>query len=144
VRSVCRNASGATSTAGSAAACGGNGNVVGYVAIDPSARFVQAQTGAVANVGRNTVDSGHVNFWNMSLFKRFAIGEARSLQFRFQAFNPFNVGQYSLGFADVAPVQISTNAQSPSYANVTASNFLNDRQFDRQGRSFQLGLKFGF
>jgi hypothetical protein len=41
-------------------------------------------------------------------------------------------------------VQISTNAQSPSYANVTAANFLNAGQFDRQGRSFQLGLKFSF
>jgi hypothetical protein len=41
-------------------------------------------------------------------------------------------------------VQISTNAQSPSYANVAAANFLNAGQFDRQGRSFQLGLKFSF
>jgi hypothetical protein len=59
-------------------------------------------------------------------------------------FNAFNVGQYALGNADVAPVQLSTNAQSASYANVTAANFLNSRQFDRRGRSFQLGLKFNF
>ncbi len=57
--------------------------------------------------------------------------------------DPLPVGQYSLGNADVAPVQ-STNATNPSYANVTAANFLNSRQFDRQGRSFQLGLKFSF
>ncbi len=80
----------------------------------------------------------------MSLFKRIPISEGKNLQFRFEVFNTFNVGQYSLGNADVAAVQISTNAQSPSYANVTAANFLNEKQFDRQGRSFQLGLKFSF
>ena len=72
------------------------------------------------------------------------IREGKRLQFRFEMFNVFNVGQYALGNADVAPVQVSTNAHSPSYANVTAANFLNARQFDRQGRSFQLGLKFSF
>jgi hypothetical protein len=144
VRFVCLNASGATSAAASASACGGNGSVVGYVATNSTARYVQAQQGAVANVGRNTVDAEHFNLWNMSVFKNFNFGEVKRLQFRFEVFNSFNVGQYSLGNADVAPVQLSTNAQSPSYANVTAANFLNERQFDRQGRSFQLGLKLSF
>ncbi len=144
VNFVCRNASGATSVGGSATACGGNANVVGYVAANPAARYVQAQAGAVANVGRNTVNSERFNLWNMAMFKNFRIGEDKKLQFRFEIFNAFNVGQYTLGFADVAPVVVSTNAQSPSYANVTAANFLNERQFDRQGRSFQLGLKLSF
>ena len=144
VNFVCRNASGSTSIATSAAACGGNAAVVGYVAANSSARYVQAGQGTIANMGRNTVDSEHFNLWNMSMFKNFAITEGKSLQFRFEMFNVFNVGQYALGNADVAPVQISTNAQSPSYANVTAANFLNAGQFDRQGRSFQLGLKFSF
>ncbi len=78
------------------------------------------------------------------MFKNFTITEGKSLQFRFEMFNAFNVGQYPLGNADVAPVVLNTNASSPSYANVTAANFLNARQFDRQGRSFQLGLKFSF
>jgi hypothetical protein len=80
----------------------------------------------------------------MAFFKNFLITESKKLQFRFEMFNAFNVGQYALGFADTAPVVISTNATSPSYANVTAANFLNEKQFDRQGRSFQLGLKFSF
>jgi hypothetical protein len=141
---VCRNSSGATSVASSAGGCVGSAYVVGYVAANPNARYVQAGQGAIANVGRNTVDSEHFNLWNMSLFKNFDIREGKRLQFRFELFNAFNVGQYALGNADVAPVQVSTNAVSPSYANVTAANFLNARQFDRQGRSFQLGLKFSF
>jgi hypothetical protein len=144
VRFVCRSADGSSSIAGSASACGGNAAVVGYVATNPSARYVQAGQGAVANVGRNTIDAEHFNLWNMSLFRRINISEGKALQFRFEVFNAFNVGQYSLGFADVAPVQVSTNATSPSYANVTAANFLNSRQFDRQGRSLQLGLRLSF
>ncbi len=144
VRYVCRNAGGATSVAASASACGGNAGVIGYVASNPAARYVQAAAGAVANVGRNTVDSEHFNLWNMALFKNIGVGEGKRLQFRFELFNAFNVGQYTLGFADVSPVVLSTNATSPSYANVVAANFLNERQFDRQGRSFQLGLKLSF
>ncbi len=144
VRFVCRNADGSSTIAASAAACGGNAAVVGYVAANSSARYVQAGQGAVANVGRNTVDAEHFNLWNMSLFRKVSIREGKTLQFRFELFNAFNVGQYSLGNADVAPVQVSTNATSPSYANVTAANFLNSRQFDRQGRSIQLGLRFSF
>jgi hypothetical protein len=144
VNFVCRTSSGATSIATSAAACGGNAAVVGYVAANANARFVQAQQGAVSNVGRNTVDSEHLNLWNMSMFKSFAITEGKNLQFRFEMFNAFNTAQYALGSADVAAVVLNTNATSPSYANVAAANFLNARQFDRQGRSFQLGLKFHF
>jgi hypothetical protein len=144
VNFVCRTASGSTTIATSAASCGGNASVVGYVAANSSARYVQAQQGAIANVGRNTVDAERFNLWNMSMFKNIAIMEGKSLQFRFEMFNVFNVSQYALGNADVAPVVLNTNANSPSYANVAAANFLNAKQFDRQGRSFQLGLKFSF
>ena len=41
-------------------------------------------------------------------------------------------------------VSVSTNARSQSYANVTSANFLNEKQFDRQGRNFQLALKLNF
>jgi hypothetical protein len=44
----------------------------------------------------------------------------------------------------VAPVLLTTRAQSASYANVAAAQFLDATQFDRQGRSIQLGLKFMF
>ena len=144
VRFVCRATNGSTSTATSAAACGGNGSVVGYVATDSNARYVQAQQGAVANVGRNTVDADHFNLWNMSVVKNTRISERKILQFRLDMFNVFNVSQRALGNADVAPVQTSNNANSASYANVTAPLFLNSSQFDRQGRNFQLTLKFTF
>ena len=144
VRFVCRNASGGTSIATSATGCGGNAGVVGYVAANPAARYVQAGQGALANVGRNTVNSEYFNLWNLSLFKNTRISEGKSLQFRFEMYNAFNVANYTLGNADVAPVTLNTNARSASYANVSAAQFLDATQFDRQGRVIQLGLKFSF
>jgi len=141
---LCRGASGATSIASSAGACGGNAAVVGYVAANPDARYVQAGQGAVANVGRNTVDSEHFNVWNMSLFKNTRIGEGGISSSGVEMFNVFNIGTYTLGSADVAAVVLNTNALSTSYANVGAAQFLDKTQFDRQGRTIQLGLKLSF
>jgi hypothetical protein len=144
VQFVCRNADASTRIATTAGGCGSTANIVGYVAANSSARYVQAQVGAVANVGRNTVNAEPFNVWNMSLVKNNRISEGKNLQFRFEMFNVFNVSQYALGWADAAAVFINTNARSQSYANVTSANFLNEKQYDRQGRNFQLALKLSF
>jgi hypothetical protein len=144
VQFVCRNADSSTRISATGGGCGSTANIVGYVAANSSARYVQAQVGALANVGRNTVNADPLNLWNMSLVKNNRIGESKSLQFRFEMFNVFNVGNYTLGNADVAAVFTNTNARSQSYANVTSANFLNEKQFDRQGRNFQLVLKLNF
>src|SRR5437868_2612503 len=68
---------GRTSVVTSAAACGtGNGsNVVGYVARDPTATYVQARVGSISTTGRNTVSTPGLNIWNMSLMKNTRITE---------------------------------------------------------------------
>jgi len=144
VNFVCRNATtGATSVATSAANCGGAANVVGYVAKDPTAQFIQAQPGAVTNIGRNTVDSDGFNMWNMSLFKNNKLSERFNLQFRFETYNTFNRRHYTLGPATVFGT--TTNATSASYSSLTGgSNFLNPKQFNGGGRQIQLGMKLMF
>ncbi len=144
VQFVCRNADSSTRISTTSGGCGSTASIVGYVAANPSARYVQAQVGAQANVGRNTVDAKPFNVWNLSLVKNNRMGEGRNLQFRMEIFNVFNTANYALGYADVGAVVVSTNASSQSYANVTSANFLNEKQFDRQGRSMQLVLKLSF
>src|SRR5262249_17430042 len=61
---------------------GGSNYVVGYIANNPDARFVQAQPGAIANSGRNIVNSAPIDIWNMGFFKNTKIGERTTLQFR--------------------------------------------------------------
>jgi len=48
-----------------------------------------------STVGRNTLLTGGVNNFDLSLFKSFSIGERKRLEFRWEAFNAFNHPQFT-------------------------------------------------
>ena len=61
-------------------------------------RWVQAPVGSLPNastVGRNTLETGGMNNFDLSLFKSFAIGEGKRLEFRWEAVNAFNHPQFT-------------------------------------------------
>jgi carboxypeptidase family protein/TonB-dependent receptor-like protein len=140
VTNICVDSSGTTQPIGSS--CSGS-LVVGYVANDPTARFVQAQRGAKSNIGRNTFRAPGVNVWNMTFGKTTKVTERYSIQFRADAFDIFNHRNFALQPPSV--FQLGSNALSTSYSNVTAGNlFLNAHQFGGGSRQLQLVLKFLF
>lgn len=144
---VCVGAGGATSTATVSAGCaGGSANVAGYVAANPGAHYVQARLGARSNVGRNTFQSPGINIWNMGMFKSTKIGERFTIAFRADALNVFNHRNFTLAQPSVFQNGGGTvnNALSSSYANVTAADFLNEKQFSGGSRTMQLGLRLSF
>jgi len=138
---------GATSIVADPATCGtGNdANIVGYVADDPTARFIQAGPGAIATTGRNTISTPGLNIWNMSLFKTTKITERFSVQFRAETYNTFNHRNFSIGLPtnNGAIDQVTNpNPLSAAYIFVTSGNlFLNNRQFSGGSRTMQLGLR---
>src|SRR5262249_121291 len=71
---------------------------VGYVAMDPSARYIIAGAGALANGGRNTMALRPINNWDIQLKKEFAFNERMKFQIAAQAFNLFNHPQYVSGY----------------------------------------------
>ena len=170
VNAVCNaGAGGATSVVGidpntGAWLCGSenDANIVGYVVapvvgpasavgvdaglINPSARFVQAQFGALANVGRNTVSSPGLNIWNLSLFKTMKFTERASLQLRFQTFDTFNHRNFSIGLPtnNGAIDQNNPNPLSSGYINVNSPLFLSKFDFDGGSRTVELGLRFSW
>jgi hypothetical protein len=133
-------------------------NIVGYVVapatvgtnagpINPNARFVQAQVGAKANVGRNTVSSPGLNIWNMSLFRTMKFAERASLQFRFQTFDTFNHQNYSIGLPTnngAIDQNTNTNPLNTSYIFVDSPQFLNKFIFNGGSRTLELGLRFSW
>jgi carboxypeptidase family protein/TonB-dependent receptor-like protein len=133
-------------------------NIVGYVVaptavgqnagpINPNARFVQAQFGALANVGRNTVSSPGLNIWNMSLFKTMKFSERASLQFRFQTYDTFNHRNFSIGLPTnngSIDQNTNTNPLNAGYIFVTSPTFLNKFAFDGGSRTMELGLRFSW
>ncbi len=142
VTPLCRNATtGATSIDASCFPA----NTIGYVAMDPNAKYIQAGVGARSNLGRNTFDSPHFNIWNMALLKTDQVTERLRLQFRMEAFNVFNHRNFTLGNLSVFPSL--TNALSPGYASLTGvptGAFLNSTLFNGGSRRIQLGVKIAY
>lgn len=151
VNFVCNaGAGGTTSIVSDPGTCGGgnDANIVGYVAIDPTARFVQAGVGAKANVGRNTVNTPGLNIWNMGVFKNTKLTERIGLQFRAETYDTFNHRNFSIGLpSNNGALDQNTNANplNAGYIFVPASGtFLNAKLFNGGSRTMQLGLRLAW
>ena len=141
VNIVCRDAAtGATSIVASCA----NASTVGYVAIDPSATYVRARTGARANTGRDILTTAGINNWNLSLMKDTHITESKYLQFRLQMINAFNHPQPSVGSGNIS--QFGDNAMNYDLVYVGDNpNFMKPFNIYSTGSRFiAFGLKFIF
>ena len=74
-----------------------SGQIVAYLANNPSARYIATGLGSFGNAGRNTLRINPINDFDMSLVKKFSIRESVNLQFGVQAFNVFNHPQFVPG-----------------------------------------------
>src|SRR5712692_2834395 len=145
VNPVCNDGGGGATRiiSASSAACA-SANVVGYVAVNSTARFVQAGVGALANVGRNTVNSPGINTWNISVLKTNKLTERASLQFRFETYNTFNHRSFSVGLPTnngAIDQSTNTNPLNAGYIFVTSPTFLNKFSFDGGSRTLEVGLR---
>jgi hypothetical protein len=93
-------------------------DVVGYVAQDPNAKFIFADTGAKATAGRNLLQAAGLNNWDISFFKRFSITERQKLEFRAELYNAFNHPQY-----------VIDDPFATDYVDVRSPNFQNKKLF---------------
>jgi hypothetical protein len=127
--------------------CGAKGTtqyVVGYVADNPSAQYIQAQIGALADVGRNTLQLPAINNVDMTVLKRISITERYKVEFQAQFFNILNHPQWVGGFLnDIAPIGFTgsqVNVLRPQQADFNQPQ----TQFSSNPRNLQLALKFFF
>jgi hypothetical protein len=118
--------------------------VVGYLATTPNAQYVQAGFGALANVGRNTLQLAPINDVDITALKRFSITERFRIEFQAQAFNLFNHPQYVGGFInDIAPLGFTGGQRT--VLEPQSVNFNNpSSQFASNARTLQLALKIFF
>ncbi len=148
VNQVCNDgAGGATRIATATSPACADANVVGYVAANPAARFIQAGVGTMPTAGRNTVSTPGLNVWNMSIFKTNKLTERTSLQFRFQTYNTFNHRNPSIGLpTNNGTIDQDNNANplNAGYIFVTSPTFLNKFAFDGGSRTMELGLRLVF
>ena len=118
--------------------------VVGYLATNPNAQFIQAGFGALANVGRNVLQLDPINNLDLTALKRITINERFRVEFRASATNVLNHAQYIGGYLnDVAPIGFTGFQRG--FAEPTNGGFNQPSQFfSSNPRQLTLVLKIFF
>ncbi|WP_158942296.1 carboxypeptidase regulatory-like domain-containing protein [Granulicella sp. S190] len=119
-------------------------NLVGYVANDPTAYYIQAGAGTLPNASRNSLATRPINNFDMSALKRVTFHERYSFEFGAQAYNVLNHAQYTPGTVN----NINTTSNTTTYLNfqTVGNGFFNQpgKVFTNNARSMQLSGKLFF
>jgi hypothetical protein len=124
------------------------GQVVGYLADNPNAKWIRGGLGQLVNGPRNTIIGNPIDNLNFAALKRFSIKERTSIELHAQVFNILNHPQYIPGsINDVFPVQngstLSRSILTPGDANFGQFN-AQGGQFSANPRTMQLAFKVIF
>lgn len=123
----------------------GSGATVAYLANNPNAYYIRANSGMLTNAGRNTLQMPPINNWDMSLLKRLAVTERYKFECSARLLNAFNHPQFVGGsLNDIASIG-QTSAAATSYLIPGQANFNIPRlTFASNARTIQLVAKFIF
>ena len=126
---------GATTVSGSLGGCGGSSRVVGYVAQNPNAQFVNGALGAVDGVGLvassrgNFHGPGNIATVNMALYKTIPLRGNARLRLGAQIINLTNTPSYALGSGSGAYGSTSAATGFPGYVQPSSPQFLDETIF---------------
>jgi len=136
----------------SSALTNSSGDVVAYLADNPTAQYIAAGSGALATAGRNTLATRPTNDFDLSAFKNVNITEHIQFRFGAQFSNLFNHPQLipgsnpgqGLGVNDVASFN-TTNGSYLNYLTPGNSEFNNPKSvFASNARAISLVAKIVF
>jgi hypothetical protein len=132
------------------------GDIVGYLAVDPNAQFIQAGLGTLPNGGRNSVRLPAIANFDFGVFKNFRFSETMNIQFRVDMFNVFNRAQFTAGSVNTVNPVATTGPAAASVGQISFTSPANganstNNQFNRPDqllssnpRTIQMSLKFTF
>jgi hypothetical protein len=121
------------------------GAVVGYLATNPNAKYIQAGNGAVSNISRNTFRLPPINNFDISMFKNFRIGETKFFQLRADFFNAFNHPQYVPGSVNTVDPVATTGLTTLNQIAPLTGDFLHpDKVLSSNPRVIQVAARFNF
>ena len=119
------------------------GRVVGYVADNPSARYIKAGGGVHPDAGRNTLPLRGINNFDLSVSKRVAIDESKAVEFRASFYNALNHPQYIPGSISSVRAVSSRDTRSnliPGHPSFDRPDLI----YSSHARETQLVLRFEF
>ncbi len=124
----------------------GSSATAAYVALNPNARYIQAQSGALTNAGRNTLATKHINNFDLALTKKFNITESKRLEFGGQFFNALNHPQPIPGLvSDAGPALSTFTTASRNFLLPSNPDFNNfGKYFSSNPRTIQVVGRFVF
>jgi hypothetical protein len=123
-----------------------NGQIVAYLANNPTAQYITAGAGAFSTTARNTLATPWINNWDASLLKRINITERQSIEFSAMALNLFNHPQYVPGYiSDVAPIGYTgDNVRQALIPGGSVPFQAWNQVFSNHPRNLILALKYNF
>jgi hypothetical protein len=119
--------------------------MVAYLASSPNAQYITAGQGALANVGRNTLQTRPISNLDVTAAKRFNLSERMRLEFQAQFLNVLNHPQFTPGWANRVDSIGFTGSAATNY--LTPSNAVFNKPelaFPSNSRTLQLAVKFIF
>jgi len=121
------------------------GFIVAYQAVDPTAMYIRGSTGALSNLGRNTLPTRPISNFDASIYKSVDFGERMKLQVGIQLLNAFNHPQFIPGTVNDIKSFGQTATVVRNYLTPSQANF-NDPTvtFSSNPRAVQLSAKFFF
>jgi hypothetical protein len=119
------------------------GQTVGYLANDPSAKYIRARPGVFPNAGRSTIPMGRINNWDLNLTKRFNFTERVRFELRGYFLNGFNHPQYTPGFPNTALFKASNQTRNHLIpGNAIFGDYT--QVFDSNSRTMQIVARLTF
>jgi outer membrane receptor protein involved in Fe transport len=144
---VCANPGGTTSLAGDTLTNGGScpGATIGYMAADPTAKYVIAGPDVKATLGRNSFRSPGFGVMSLSVGKTVKITESASVQFKADFYNVLNHQNFTISNGNVfSTAGVTAATSNPGYVSIIDPNFLNPKIFSGGNRQTTLTAKFVF
>jgi hypothetical protein len=118
--------------------------IVGWVADDPTAQYIVAGQGSIANSSRSNLQTPPINNFDLAAGKHLTFGERYRLDFVASASNLFNHPQFVTGYLnDVASLSVT----GPTRSMFIPSNSVFDQprmNFSSSPRTMTLWVKFSF
>ena len=119
-------------------------DIVGYVASNPTAYYIQGGQGTLPNASRNTLPTRPIDNVDVAAYKRLTFHERYSFEFGAQAYNVLNHAQYTPGTVN----NINTTSNLSTYINfqTVGNGFFGQpgKVFLNNARTMQLSGKIFF
>jgi hypothetical protein len=130
-------------TLGNGAAC--SGATIGYLAADPTAKYVLAGPDVKATIGRNSFRSPGFGVMNLSIGKKIKLTESAYFQLKSDFYNVLNHQNFTISNGNVFSTSgVTTATSNPGYVNIIDPSFLNPKIFSGGNRQITLTAKFVF